>query len=195
MPRLCGTWLKSRYSSSGTIIARSVLRRWEVAEHARTRQNGQDGADTEQEQHEFEDVVFDARRRPVFVQGIDRDDADDEAAGDGAGAFENSGVDVHANDSLYQIEYREQHDPDDVHEVPVERARRDAEILRAGVDAGGRLHQQHGEITGADENVEAVHAGQREERRAEDAAAPPAHVLAEDQVGVFVALTPQEAGA
>src|SRR5215469_6382778 len=92
------------------------------------------------------------------------------------------------NQSLQQVEDREEHHPNDVDEVPVERARGDAEIFLTRVDARGRLEQQHGQIANADEYVKPVHAGQREKRSPENTAAPPAHVLAEDEVVVFVGL-------
>src|SRR5580700_396837 len=79
--------------------------------------------------------------------------------------------------------------------MPVERSRRDSEELPARVDAGGRLKQERGQIADAEQDVKAVHAGQREERRAEDPAARPRHVLAVDEMRVLVSLTAEEARA
>src|SRR5579862_7023899 len=81
-PALCGTLLKSSRSSSFTTISGS-LRGWEVPEDARPGENGDDGADAEQEQHDLEDLVLGPGRTPVLIERVERDDADDDSADDG----------------------------------------------------------------------------------------------------------------
>ena len=121
-------------------------------------------------------------RRPVIFERLRRDERDDDAADDGDRAFE-LGASMCMSLPLDEIEDREQHNPDDVDEVPVQRAcgrgrrtcpscRRRGSIARSRID----------EVEHADEDVESVHPGEREERGAEDAAARPRDVLVEDQV-------------
>ena len=57
-PRLSGTLLKSRYSSSRTIIDLSSLRR--EADDVQPGEQRQNRADAEQQEHQLEDVVLDA---------------------------------------------------------------------------------------------------------------------------------------
>src|SRR5581483_2424147 len=75
-----------------------------------------------------------------------------------------------------QIEDREEHDPDYVDEMPVERAEREACIFGERVFALRRLKKQHGKEDHADKDVDAVHARKRIESGAENTARSPAGV-------------------
>src|SRR5262245_21619713 len=83
--------------------------------------------------------------------------------------------------SSEQVIGREQPDPDDVHEVPVDDARRDRGVLLGREDAAVRLERQQIHEQGAAEHVREVEAGHREEQRRED---PVAQAEAEVRVVV-----------
>src|SRR5580700_10314655 len=74
-----------------------------------------------------------------------------------------------ALDVLEQVDGREDHDPDDVDEVPVEAHHLDVDRLLLRQPARERVEEHAGEPDDADQHVEAVRPRQREERRAEDA--------------------------
>src|SRR5262249_12971895 len=153
----CGTLLKSRYSFSSTIMLLCRLR--EVAKDMRAGEHRNDCTEREKSEHQLEDLVVETGCLPVVLQRDDRGDADDDAADDRDETFDY--FDVHVL-SLDEVENREQHNPDDVDEVPVQRACGQAEVFIFRVDARERLKQQHRQITHADEDVESVHAGERE---------------------------------
>src|SRR5580704_19521706 len=71
-----------------------------------------------------------------------------------------------------EIEQREQEDPDDVDEVPVETADLDRVVVVRGDDAAGRPPEHHRHDADADDHVEGVEAGHDEVQREEDLRVP-----------------------
>src|SRR5580700_5798086 len=74
-----------------------------------------------------------------------------------------------ALDVLEEVDGREDDDPDDVDEVPVEAHHLDIDRLLLGQPAREGVDQHPGEPDDADQHVEPVGAREREERRPEDA--------------------------
>src|SRR4051794_8715400 len=68
---------------------------------------------------------------------------------------------------LQDVERREEGDPDDVHEVPVERCRLDRVVMTRAELAGEAPIEDHRKHHCAAEDVGTVEAGQRVERRSE----------------------------
>src|SRR5579885_2903658 len=87
-----------------------------------------------------------------------------------------------------QVEQEEQHDPDHVDEVPVERSGGQAEEALLRVDAGAGLDPERDQEAHADEDVDPVHPREGEERGAERVAVPAPDL----RVRVLVGLAAEE---
>src|SRR5215469_7514091 len=189
MPRLCGISYcePSRLSS---LIQVSAFRRardaWEDPERDK---DDDDASEREQREHYLGDVIVEAFFRPFGDERLERREPDD----DGPDECDDAEDDVDVHRLLPHVEQREERDPDDVDEVPVQRACGESEVALLRVDTLLRLDENRDEVDDADKDVEPVESREREERRAVDARRPGRAGV--EQVEVLERLTAEESDA
>src|SRR5215467_2626981 len=170
--------------------ASSTFRRaGDAREYPECHEDDDDATEREEREHDLGDVIVEAFLRPLRDERDERREPDD----DGADERDHAEDDVDVHRLPPHVEQREERDPDDVDEVPVQRACREPEIALLRVDTPLRLDEDGDQVGDADEDVETVESGEREERRSVDARRP--RRTGVKQVEIFERLPAEEADA